>query len=283
MLELAVARALYERYPDFAEGRMAKVRSHVVSRASCAVVSRELGLGERLRAAASGLTDEEAARLAQNRNVLAAVLEAALAALFLEHGFEAIEAAVVEAFDPRIEYAVNTHVDHKTELQEQLARSGRSVAYVVLNVEGPPHLRSFTAAAVIDDQMLGTGTGSSKKDAEQAAAAQALEALSAEAGDAGLRLSRGADEAVRSCSWEAEPHRVTPAWRRSSACSTTIRSTAIRQLRARRDPDARPLSQRADAAHAAGDRLHARGAARLASRASSACAASSRPAATRSS
>ncbi len=185
VLELAVARALYDRYPDFAEGRMAKVRSHVVSRASCAVVSRELGLGERLRAAASGLTDEEASRLAQNRNVLAAVLEAALAGLFLEHGFERIEAAIVEAFDPRIEYAVNTHVDHKTELQEQLARSGRSVSYVVLNVEGPPHLRSFTAAAVIEEQMLGTGTGSSKKDAEQAAAAQALEVLSAEAGDAG--------------------------------------------------------------------------------------------------
>jgi ribonuclease-3 len=185
VLELAVARALYDRYPEFAEGRMAKVRSHVVSRASCAVVSRELGLGERLRASANGLTDEEASRLSQNRNVLAAVLEAALAGLFLEHGFERIEPAIVEAFDPRIEYAVNTHVDHKTELQEQLARSGRSVSYVVLNVEGPPHLRTFTAAAVIEEQTLGTGVGSSKKDAEQAAAAQALEALSAEAGDAG--------------------------------------------------------------------------------------------------
>ena len=184
MLELAVARALYDRYPDFAEGRMAKVRSHVVSRASCAVVSKELGLGERLRSAATGLTDEEATRLAQNRNVLAAVLEAALAGLFLEHGFERIEPAIVAAFEPRIEYAVNTHVDHKTELQEQLARTGRSVTYVVLNVEGPPHDRSFTAAAVIDDRTYGTGTGSSKKDAEQAAAAEALEALSAEGGGA---------------------------------------------------------------------------------------------------
>ena len=185
VLEMAIARALYDRYPEFAEGRMAKVRSHVVSRASCAVVSRELGLGERLRAAASSLTDDEAARLAANRNVLAAVLEAALAGLFLEHGFEQIEEAIVEAFEPRIEYAVNSHVDHKTELQEQLARSGRSVNYVVLNVEGPPHDRTFTAAAVIEERSYGTGTGSSKKDAEQAAAAQALEALSAEAGDAG--------------------------------------------------------------------------------------------------
>ncbi len=185
VLELAVARALYERFPEFAEGRMAKVRSHVVSRASCAVVSRELELGERLRAAAVGLTADEAERLVQNRNVLAAVLEAALAGLFLEHGFEVIEEAIVAAFEPRIEYAVNTHVDHKTELQERLARTGRAVSYVVVDVEGPPHDRNFTAAAVIDERTLGTGSGSSKKDAEQAAAAQALEALSAEAGDAG--------------------------------------------------------------------------------------------------
>ncbi len=124
VLELAVARALYDRFPDFSEGRMAKVRSHVVSRASCAVVSRELELGERLQAAATGLTGEEAERLAQNRNVLAAVLEAALAALFLEHGFEPIESAIVDAFEPRIEYAVNTHVDHKTELQERWRAPG---------------------------------------------------------------------------------------------------------------------------------------------------------------
>jgi ribonuclease III len=180
VLELAVARALYDRFPEFAEGRMAKVRSHVVSRASCAIVSQELGLGARLRAAATSLTPEEADRLARNRNVLAAVLEAALAGLFLEHGFEFIEPAIVAAFDSRIEYAVNTHVDHKTELQERLARMGRSVSYVVLNVEGPPHDRSFTAAAVIDEQTLGTGQGSSKKDAEQAAAAEALAALGTE-------------------------------------------------------------------------------------------------------
>ena len=54
VLELAIARALYERYPDFSEGRMAKIRSHVVSRASCAVVSRELGLGQPARRAWGG-------------------------------------------------------------------------------------------------------------------------------------------------------------------------------------------------------------------------------------
>jgi len=170
VLELAIARALFDRFPDFTEGRMAKVRSHVVSRASCAVVSRELQLGERL----AGEGTQDADRLSQNRNVLAALLEAALAALYLEHGFEAIEAAVVQAFETRIEYALNTFVDHKTELQEQLARTGRSVSYTTLKVEGPPHDRSFTAAAIIDAEVLGTGTGRSKKDAEQTAAKEAL-------------------------------------------------------------------------------------------------------------
>jgi len=177
VLELAVARALYDRFPDFTEGRMAKIRSHVVSRASCAVIARELGLGERLRHEASALPPDEVERLAGNRNVLAALLEAALAALYLEHGFEAVEPAIVAAFNPRIEYALTTHVDHKTELQEQLARIGRSVAYTVLDVQGPPHDRAFTAAAVIDGEVLGIGKGRSKKDAEQAAAQQALTTL----------------------------------------------------------------------------------------------------------
>ena len=112
---------------------MAKVRSHVVSRASCAVVSRELELGERLR----GEGSDDADKLSRNRNVLAALLEAALAALYLEHGFEAIEPAIVEAFEPRIEYALTTFVDHKTELQERLARTGRSVTLRDRERRGP--------------------------------------------------------------------------------------------------------------------------------------------------
>jgi ribonuclease III len=179
VLELAVARALYDNYPDFSEGRLAKVRSHVVSRASCAVVARDLGLGERLVGRGAPVPGEELQRLSRNRNVLAALLEAALAALFLEHGFEPIEEAVVGAFWPRIEYALTTHVDHKTELQEALARLGRSVTYSVLEVEGPPHERTFTCAAMIDGDQAGVGTGSSKKSAEQAAAKQALAELEA--------------------------------------------------------------------------------------------------------
>ena len=180
MLELAVAHELYERYPDFSEGRLAKIRSHVVSRASCAVVARELELGRRLVAQGAGLQDEETERLAKNRNVLAALLEAVLGALFLEHGFAQIEQAVVGGFAGRIEYALTTYVDHKTELQEALARLGRQVSYAVVSAEGPPHERHFTCAAVVDGEELGVGEGRSKKAAEQEAARGALEKLAPE-------------------------------------------------------------------------------------------------------
>jgi ribonuclease-3 len=180
VLELAVARALYDRYPEFTEGRLAKIRSHVVSRQSCAVVSRQLGLGKRLLERGAEIPPDELERLSKNRNVLAALLEAALAALFLEHGFESIEGTIVAAFEPRIEYALTTHVDYKTELQEALARRGQSVSYSVLEVEGPPHDRRFTCAAQIDGQQVGVGTGASKKTAEQEAAKQALAALGSE-------------------------------------------------------------------------------------------------------
>jgi ribonuclease-3 len=115
--------------------------------------------------------------LAVNRNVLAALVEACLGALYLEHGFEPIRGPIVAVFTDRIEYALEGHVDFKTELQEELARRGKTVSYSVLEVEGPPHSRTFTCAAVIDEERVGVGTGDSKKAAEQAAARQALEKL----------------------------------------------------------------------------------------------------------
>jgi ribonuclease III len=140
-------------------------------------VAQELGLGERFAEQTADLQPGELDRLSQNTNVLAALLEAVLGALFLEHGFAAIEQAVVDAFAPRIDYALTTHVDHKTELQEALARTGRQVAYVVLSAVGPAHERHFTCAALVDGEQLGEGQGNSKKAAEQEAAREALAAL----------------------------------------------------------------------------------------------------------
>ena len=177
VLELAIARAVFDRFADASEGRLAKIRAHVVSRQSCAGVAKELGLGERLLAYAGEVPPDELQRISRSRNVLAAVLEAAIAAVYLEHGFARIEPAIVEAFAEKIEYARSSHVDYKTELQEALARSGTQVHYTVLEVEGPPHDRRFVCAAHVAGAQLGIGRGSTKKAAEQEAAAQALDEL----------------------------------------------------------------------------------------------------------
>jgi ribonuclease III len=177
VLELAIARAVYDRFSEAPEGRLAKIRAHVVSRTSCAAVAKELGLGDMLASRAGDVPADELQRISRSRNVLAALLEAALAALYLEHGFEQIEPAIVAAFGDKIEYARSSHVDYKTELQEALARSGRQVHYTVLEVEGPPHDRRFVCAAHVAGAQLGIGRGSTKKAAEQEAARQALEAL----------------------------------------------------------------------------------------------------------
>jgi len=143
-------------------------------------VARDLGLGRRLvEHAASSQTEEELERLSVNRNVLAAVIEAALGALFLQHGFAAIEDAVVAAFSDQIEHALTSRVDHKTDLQELLARTSRQVVYSEVSVEGPPHERRFTCAAIIDGEALGRGEGQTKKAAEQEAAREALSRLGA--------------------------------------------------------------------------------------------------------
>jgi ribonuclease-3 len=177
VLELAIARALYDRFPDASEGRLAKIRAHVVSRQSCAAVARDLELGDVLVQRAQDVPGPELHRISLSRNVLAALLEAAIAAVYLEHGFAHVEDAVVDAFADRIDFASTGHVDSKTELQEALARTGRIVQYDVLAVEGPPHERRFVCAALIDGEELGVGRGSTKKAAEQEAAAQALEVL----------------------------------------------------------------------------------------------------------
>jgi len=178
VLGLAVARELYERFPEYPEGQLAKIRAHVVSRQSCAVVGRQLDLGAKLlEYGADSSSSDELESLSTNRNVLAALVEAALGAIYLEHGFEAVRPAILAAFADRVDYALTTYVDYKTELQEELARRSLSVSYQVVEVEGPPHDRRFTCAAVIDGEQAGLGSGASKKAAEQNAAREARRKL----------------------------------------------------------------------------------------------------------
>jgi len=171
-LGFIVAGALFERYPDVAEGELSRLRSSVVSRRSCAAVAREIGL-DRMLAEEFELTDD----VRRSDNVVAALTEAAIAALVLEHGIEAVAGPVVEAFEGQILQAERTPVDDKTLLQEEAAKAGWKVSYAVVSADGPAHDRTFTCEAIVDGKRLGTGSGRSKKEAQQAAAAEALAAL----------------------------------------------------------------------------------------------------------
>ena len=178
VLGLAVAEELCRVFPDVEEGRLAKLRAHVVSRRSCAVVARVLDLGAGFEAERDRRGGERAG-LETNRNVLAALTESVIGAAFVAFGYERTASAVVEAFRERITYASETFVDHKTELQETGARQGRSVSYELMESSGPPHRRRFTTVALLDGVALGTGSGPSKKMSEQAAAREALSRIDA--------------------------------------------------------------------------------------------------------
>jgi ribonuclease-3 len=105
------------------------------------------------------------------------VIEAVIGACYLAFGYEATSIAVVDAFTPEIEDALEHPVDYKSALQERLARRGELVSYTVVDEEGPPHDRTFTVNAMIDGVEIGSGVGRSKKDAEQEAAQAALESM----------------------------------------------------------------------------------------------------------
>jgi len=105
------------------------------------------------------------------------VIEAVIGACYLAFGYEETAEAVVEAFQPEIESALSSPADFKSALQERLARRGALVVYQVTAEEGPPHERIFEVAAVVGGEEVGRGSGRSKKDAEQAAAEAALDAM----------------------------------------------------------------------------------------------------------
>ena len=97
-----------------------------------------------------------------------------IGACYLHYGFEVTAEATVAAFASEIEIASERLLDFKSALQERLAREGARVKYEVIGESGPPHDRVFEVAASVDGEVVGTGSGRSKKAAEQAAAEQAL-------------------------------------------------------------------------------------------------------------
>jgi ribonuclease-3 len=182
VLGLAITTHLYPRLQAdaYGAGRLTKIRAQTVSGRSCRAVAERLGIPERLRAAAPPEVAGPATEaLAKTERVLASVIEAVIGACYLEFGSEPVFSAVVEAFQPEIERALAHPADFKSALQERLARRGTVVAYEVTAEEGPPHERTFEVVARVDGEEVARGSGRSKKDAEQAAAEAALEALTA--------------------------------------------------------------------------------------------------------
>jgi ribonuclease-3 len=178
VLGLAITTHLFPRLETYGAGRLTKIRAQAVSGRSCRAVAERLGIPERLRAAAPGEVAGPATdALAQTERVLASVIEAVIGACYLEFGYEETADAVVEAFAPEIELALERPADFKSALQERLARRGAVVNYDVTAEEGPPHERRFEVAAMVEGEELARGSGRSKKDAEQAAAESALDSL----------------------------------------------------------------------------------------------------------
>jgi ribonuclease-3 len=181
VLGLAVTAHLYPRLEAerFGAGRLTKIRAQAVSGPSCRAVAERLKVPERLRAAAPAGVQENAVLLGATERVLASVIEAVIGACYLHVGYERTAEAVVEAFRPEIEQALENPVDFKSTLQELLAQRGELVTYEVIAEHGPPHERTFEVAASVDGRPLGSGSGRSKKHAEQAAAREAVEKLQA--------------------------------------------------------------------------------------------------------
>jgi ribonuclease-3 len=182
VLALAVTTHLYPRLAAerFGAGRLTKIRAQAVSGVSCRAVAERLGLPERLQSAAPAGVQESAAALVGTERVLASVIEAVIGACYLHAGYERTAEAVVEAFAPEIEEALEHPVDFKSALQELLARRGEEVSYNVTSESGPPHERTYEVVARVDGQALGSGRGRSKKHAEQEAAREAVERVAGE-------------------------------------------------------------------------------------------------------
>ena len=179
VLGLSVATLLFNAHPNADIGELTKILNQAVSGRACAEVARELDLPEMLSERApdegEGLPVET---LLASERTLASVCEAVIGACYIAHGFERTSEAVVEAFSAEVDQATWERLDFKSELQERLARDGETVSYEVANEVGPPHDRRFEIRATVAGDEIGSGSGRSKKAAEQAAAQRALDRLS---------------------------------------------------------------------------------------------------------
>ncbi len=175
VLGVTVADHLYRQYPEMPEGRMTRLRAELVCEQSLYQIARKLDIGSCLRLGKG--EERNGGRL--RPSILSDAVEAIIAALYLDAGMETaaafIHRCLLDDLGP-MEPSFTT--DFKTALQELVQRqSGRTLAYALAGEEGPDHAKIFTMQVLLNGEPIGSGVGRTKKEAEQTAARNALEAL----------------------------------------------------------------------------------------------------------
>jgi len=177
VLNCCVARLLYDAHPHVDEGALSRLRATMVSGATLAEISADLGLGDHLRLGAGELKTGGFRRA----STLADAFEAMLGAIFLDSGFDAVMAAVVRIMGPRLNAlpSADTLKDPKTRLQEKLQGRGLALpTYTLTSVSGEPHAQVFVVCCeVLPFGLAAVGESGSRRRAEQLAAAKLLEML----------------------------------------------------------------------------------------------------------
>ena len=175
VLGLVITEALYERFPDLDESRLSPLRSGIVNMRALASIGRELGLGAALKIGKG----EEVTGGRDKNSILADAFEALVGAIYLDKGFAVTKTVVLDLMASAIEDAVSkgAGIDGKTALQEIVAASGWSPPEYRITESGPDHDKDFVAAAIVNGITYPSGSGKSKREAEQVAARLAYEEI----------------------------------------------------------------------------------------------------------
>lgn len=175
ILNLCVTDLLYKRFPDLLEGDLAKLRASLVSEPALAEVAAELGLGDAVLLGRG----ERLSGGTRKPSIMADGLEAVLGAVYLDGGIGTIRKLVRRLFGARIEAAAGKEIpkDPKTRLQELVTRRHGVLPRYRVTGFGPDHEKRFRAEVYVNERFGGRGEGRSKKEAEQAAAANAFDNL----------------------------------------------------------------------------------------------------------
>jgi ribonuclease III len=175
VLELTVSEFLYAKYPERSEGELTKQRASIVCEPSLVTHAVALNFGEFVLLGKG----EEMTGGRSRPALLADVFEAFIGALYLDQGLAAVQAFLRAHMFPQISWEGRSQMaDYKTQLQELVQQQGSaSLEYRIVDERGPAHEKQFLAEVWMDERLLGQGTGRSKKEAEQEAAAKALSQL----------------------------------------------------------------------------------------------------------